>query len=338
MFQFSNPEYLYLLLLLPVLVGLFFYSQWRARRRESAFGRRAVLKPLVRLRSSVHPVLKFVLLCVAVVLGVLLLARPQFGTDTGSEKRKGIEAVICLDVSQSMLAQDVHPSRMERSKLLISTLIDRMENDKVGLLVFAGEAYPQLPITNDYVSAKLFLDNLNTDMVSLQGTNVGAAIRLASKSFTADKSVGKAIIVITDGEDHEASAAAAAAAAAKDGRHVYMLGVGSTQGAEIPTADGAMKDRSGNVVRTALNEAACREVAEAGKGSYIHIDGSNFAQDQLQAELRKLQQAESGVVSDGNLGEQFQAVALLLLIVLGIELLVMEKQNPWFSRFKLFQS
>ena len=337
MFQFASPQYLYGLLLLPFLVLLFLRSQWTARRRESRFGRRQVLKSLVPGRSTTRPVVKFVLLCLSVVLGILLLARPQYGTSTVSEKRKGIEAIIAFDVSQSMLARDVQPSRIERSKLLVSTLIDRMENDKVGLVVFAGEAFPQLPITNDFVSAQLFLDNISTDAVSLQGTNLAAAITLADKSFTQDKKVGKAIIVITDGEDHEPGAKEAAMAAAKAGRHVYVLGVGSRAGAEIPTANGPLRDRSGAVVKTALNEAACRELAAAGNGAYIHIDGSNVAQDQLQAQLRKLQQTDSGIVSDGSLNEQFQAVALLLFLVLLIELLLFEKQNAFFSRFRLFQ-
>ena len=324
MFQFASPQYLYGLLLLPFLVLLFLRSPWTARRRESRFGRRQVLKSRVPGRSTIRPVAKFVLLCLSVVLGILLMARPQYGTSTGSEKRKGIEAIIAFDVSQSMLARDVQPSRIERSKLLVSTLIDRMENDKVGLVVFAGEAFPQLPITNDFVSAQLFLDNISTDAVSLQGTNLAAAITLADKSFTQDKKVGKAIIVITDGEDHEPGA--------KD-----VLGVGSRAGAEIPTANGPLRDRSGAVVKTALNEAACRELAAAGNGAYIHIDGSNVAQDQLQAQLRKLQQTDSGIVSDGSLNEQFQAVALLLFLVLLIELLLFEKQNAFFSRFRLFQ-
>lgn len=337
MFQFASPQYLYGLFILPLLVLIFLRSQWMAHRRESRFGRRHVLKQLVSQRSKTRPIVKFSLLCLAVVLGILLLARPQYGTNDGSEKRKGIEAVIAFDVSQSMLAQDVQPSRIERSKLLVSTLIDRMENDKIGLVVFAGEAFPQLPITNDFVSAQLFLDNISTDAVSLQGTNLTAAITLAGKSFTQDKRVGKAIIIITDGENHEPGAKEAALAAAKAGQHVYVLGVGSREGAEIPTTNGPLRDRSGGVVKTALNESACRELAEAGNGAYIHIDGSNVAQDQLQAQLRKLQQTDSGMASDGNLNEQFQAVALLLFIVLLIELILFEKQNTFFSRFRIFQ-
>lgn len=336
MFKFANPEYLHLFLLIPLMVGFFLYSQWRTHRRESKLGNRSVLKRLVPLRSSVRPIVKFVLLIFAVMLSILLLARPQFGVSSGSVKRKGIEAVFVLDVSQSMLARDVTPSRLERSKLLISTIVDKMQDDKIGLAVFAGEAYPQLPITNDYVSAKLFLDNLTTDMVSLQGTNIAAAIHLAERSFTQDKEVGKAIVIITDGEDHEPGAVEAAARAAKAGRRVYMLGVGSPQGAEIPTEEGWLTDNSGKVVRTALNESMCREIAKAGKGMYIHIDGSNIAQDKLESEFRQLQQRESEMADDGTLNEVFQTVAFLLLLVLLVEMFMLEKQNPFFRRLKLF--
>lgn len=320
-----------------MLVGLFLYSQWKVHRRESKWGNRAILKPLVQLRSTFRPIVKFSLLCLSIALGIIVLARPQFGVTGEDDQRKGIEAIIAIDVSQSMLAQDVTPSRIERSKLLVSSLVDRMKNDKVGLEVFAGEAYPQLPITNDYISAQLFLDNITTEAVSLQGTNIAAAISLADKSFTQEKNVGKAIIIITDGEDHEEGAIEAAEAAAKNGRRVYVLGVGSTSGAEIPTPDGPLTDNSGSVVRTALNEEMCKSVAKAGKGIYIHIDGTSIAQDRLQAELRNLQQSDSGFTTNGAPNEQFQIFALLMLLVLIIELLVLERKNPFFQRFRFFQ-
>lgn len=336
MFQFANPTYLYLLLIIPLVIGGFLFSQWYADRRERQYGDPQVLHRLVDLRSTVRPIVKLVLFCIALALCIVMLARPQFGQATGTEKRKGIEAIIMLDVSQSMLAQDVQPNRLERAKLLISTLVDRMRDDKVGLGIFAGEAYPQLPITNDYVSAKLFLDNISTDMVSLQGTNLAAAINLASRSFTQEKGVGKAIIIITDGENHEEGAAEAAEEAVKEGRHVYMLGIGTAGGAVIPTSEGPLTDGHGDVVKTALNADMCKEIAKAGKGTYIHVDGSNIAQDQLQAELAKLQHAESDFDTDGAMNEQFQAVAILLLLFLIIEMLVCGKQNPFYTRFRFF--
>lgn len=337
MFQFANPQYLYLLFLIPVMIAGFFWSQWDVSKRERRYGDPHIQHELTELRSTIRPIVKFVLFCVALALGIVMIARPQFGQSTGTEKRKGIEAVIVLDVSQSMLAEDVQPNRIERAKLLISTLVDRMKDDKIGLAVFAGEAYPQLPITNDFVSAKLFLDNIAPGMVSLQGTNIAAAIDLANRSFTQEKGVGKAIIVITDGENHEGGAVEAAKAAAKDGRKVYILGVGTKDGGIIPTENGPLTDNNGDVVRTVLNVEMCREIAEAGKGSYIHVDGSNIAQDQLQAELSKLQHTDSSVASDGAMDEQFQAVALLLLFFLLLEMFIFDKQNPFYKRFKLFQ-
>ena len=240
-----------------------------------------------------------------------------------------------LDVSNSMLAQDVSPNRLERAKLLVSTLIDRMQNDKIALGVFAGEAYPQLPITGDYGAAKLFLNSITPGMVTLQGTNLAAAINLADKSFTDKKRVGKAIIIITDGEDHQGGAEEAAAAAAKEGRKVYILGIGNPGGAQIPLGNDYLKDNNGQVVVTKLNEQMCREVAKAGDGLYLHVDNSNAAQEQLQTALGQLQQA-SEHTDYTSYNEQFQAVALILLLLLFIESFVCETKNPWVQRWHLF--
>lgn len=336
MFRFANPEYLLLLVTIPVLIGIYVLVCWRSRRVSERFGEKRLLRSLTPGFSVFRPHFKFGLACMIVVLAIVMLARPQYGTKTVTDNRKGIEAIIVFDVSNSMLAEDITPSRMDRSKLLVSTLFDRMQNDKVGLAVFAGEAYPQLPITNDYISAKMFLDNITPDMVSLQGTNIGAAIDLASKSFTQEKNVGKAIIIITDGENHEDGAVEAAKRAAKDGRHVYMLGVGTTTGAQIPTHDGPLTDNSGNIVVTSLNEEMCREIAKAGNGTYIHVDNSNLAQDQLQNELKQLQQHDSGISETTEMNEQFQAFGWILLFLLVVQLLIADRQNPFFSRFTLF--
>lgn len=336
MLRFANPEYLYLLLLVPALALAYLFTCVRAGRRWRRFGDPVLLKRLVPEASRVRPHAKFVLLELILSLLVLMLARPQAGSSVETEKKKGIEAVISMDVSNSMLATDVSPNRLERSKFLVSNLIDKMTNDKIALQVFAGEAYPQLPVTNDYVSAKMFLEPVTTGMVTLQGTNLAAAISLASKSFTQAKGVGKAIIVITDGEDHEEGAVEAAKEAAKNGMRVYVLGIGSPEGAEIPTPEGFLRDETGSVVRSCLNEEMCKEVASAGKGAYIHIDNTNYAQDRLAAELRKLQQAESEVVSYSAYDEQFQGVALFILLLLLVEFFLRETQNPFFKKIRLF--
>lgn len=337
MFQFANPEYLYLLAVVPVAILLEIGMRLVQTRRQQRLGDTELLNRLTQGRSKVRPTLKRILLLLAAVAIIFTLARPQvLGGGTSQDRRKGIEAILMIDVSNSMLATDIQPSRMERSKLLVSTLIDRMENDKVGLGVFAGEAYPLLPITNDFVSAKMFLDGVSADMVSLQGTSLAAAIQLASKSFTQEKGVGKAIIIITDGEDHEEGAIEAAKEAAKAGRHVYVLGVGSVAGGTIPTANGPMVDQSGQVVVTTVNAELGQQVAEAGNGMYIGVDNTNLAQDQLQGALRQLQQKDSVAAVDDAADEQFQAVALIALLLLIIEFMVMEVKNPMFRRINIF--
>lgn len=338
MFQFAAPQYLFLLLIPAALLMLDIAMRLIVvPRREKRLADTVLLRQLTPQRSRVRPLLKLGLLLLALAVLAVVLARPQIlGGGTAQDKRSGIEVVLMLDVSNSMLAGDVRPSRLERSKLLISTLIDRLDNDKVGLGVFAGEAYPLLPITNDFVSAKMFLDGVGVDMVSLQGTSLAAAIDLASKSFTQEKGVGKAIVVITDGEDHEEGAADAARRALKDGRRVYVLGVGSQAGGTIPTPDGPLCDQQGEVVLTRVNASLGQEVAKAGGGMYIPVDNSNLAQDQLEGALRQLKQKESIVASDEAADEQFQAVALIALVLLILEILIMEVKNPLFRRVNIF--
>ena len=325
---FHNPEYLNLLLIIPLLIGMALLCHYMQRKKQQKLGDKRLIEALSPESSVWRPHFKRGLILTAVALTVIVLARPQIFGEGGSEKRRGIEVVYMLDVSNSMLADDVHPSRLERAKLLITTLMDRTEGDKIGLGVFAGEAYPQLPITNDYVSAKMFLDNINVNMVSLQGTNLAAAIDLARASFSQEKGVGKAIVVITDGENHEGDAEEAAKKAAKEDKRVYMLGIGTNEGGKIPAENGYLTDESGEVVITKLNTEMCRQIAKAGNGEFITVNNSNSAQDQLTRALRKLQQKESVIEDSNAVDEQFQAVALIILLLLLIEFCVMEIQNP----------
>jgi Ca-activated chloride channel family protein len=333
--KFANPEYLYALVLPIAVVLLYIYALWAQRRRMKKFGNPLKLSSLVANFSSIRQHVKFLMMCVALVLLICALARPQWGTKKESIKRNGIEVIFSLDVSNSMLANDVQPNRLERSKMMISSLVERMQDDKIGLNIFAGEAYPQLPITNDIVSVKLFLDAVTTGMVTLQGTSIASAIQLAQNSFTNNDKVGKAIIIVTDGEDHEEGALEAAKEASEAGMRIFILGVGSTEGSTIPTHNGFMTDSEGRYVRTALNEAACREIAEAGKGVYIHVDNTHAAQQQLQAEIEKMQkdEAESSFTV---YNEQFMAVALLAFILLFIEFVLLDTVLPLYHKGKLF--
>ncbi len=336
MFRFANPEYLYFLLLLPFLALVYAYTAFRARKAWEHFADKDFLIRLVPDFSSRRRLVKFILIELALALLIFMLARPQRGLVENNDSTAGIEAVFVMDVSNSMLAQDVQPNRLERSKLLVSTMIDRMRNDKIALGVFAGEAYPQLPITNDYVSAKLFLDNITPGMVTLQGTNLASAINLARISFTDKRDVGKAIIIITDGENHEEGALKAAEEAARDGMKVFILGVGSTTGTKIPLSNGGfLQDESGMEVVTRLDEQMCKDVAKAGGGQYYHVDNSNYAQQQLLGQLGQLKQANQGS-KYSSYDEQFQAVAILILALLILETLISERKNPLFKKIKLF--
>ena len=267
-----------------------------------------------------------------------MLARPQFGTKISHEKRQGIETIIAMDISNSMLAQDVTPSRLDRCKMMVENLVDNFTDDKIGLIVFAGDAFIQLPITSDYVSAKMFLSDIQPSLIATQGTDIALAISKAMNSFTQEEGIGKAIIVITDGEDHEGGAVEAAKDARKKGMRVYVLGVGSTGGAPIPDGNGGyMKDRGGNTVMTRLNQDMCREIAKAGGGAYIHVDNNSDAQRQLDNELAKLskKETESTVYSDYD--EQFQAVGILVLLLLIVELCLLECKNPLLKNVRFFK-
>jgi Ca-activated chloride channel family protein len=242
-----------------------------------------------------------------------------------------------MDISNSMLAEDVTPSRLDRTKMMVANLVDNFTNDKIGLIVFAGDAFVQLPITSDYVSAKMFLSTIDPSMIVNQGTDIAGAISMASHSFTQQEHVGKAIIVITDGEDHEGNAVEAAKAAHEQGFNVYVLGIGSTNGAPVPDPDTGnyMIDNQGNTVMSRLNEDMCREVAQAGGGAYIHVDNNSSAQRLLDEELDKLEKGETTIYSD--YAEQFQYAAAFALLLLIIEICILDRRNPILKKIKLFK-
>lgn len=338
MFRFENPIYLWLLLIIPILIIMKIMMWYVQRKKLSRIGNPTLLKELMPDVSRFRPWVKFLLLITALSSLILALARPQFGSKISHEKRNGIEAIIALDISNSMLAQDVQPSRLYKSKLMIENLINSFINDKIGLVVFAGEAYVQLPITSDYVSAKMFLSDITPNLISAQGTDIARAIRVSLSSFTQQKGVGKAIILITDGEDNEGGALEAVKEAKEKGVNVFILGVGDSKGAPIPLGNGEyLKDNHGQTVMTALNENMCKEIAQAGSGTYIHIDNTSLAQEQLNNELSKLQKGDSDAVVYSEYNEQFQIVALFSFILLLIEVCLLERKNPLFKRFNLFK-
>ena len=339
MFRFEEPTYLYLLILLPFLAAFYLYSNYRRRKAIRKFGDPVLMAQLMPDVSKYRPDVKFWLVFAAIGLFAVLLARPQFGSKLETVKRQGVEVMIALDISNSMLAQDVQPSRLEKAKRLVAQLVDKMENDKVGMIVFAGDAFTQLPITSDYVSAKMFLESINPSLISKQGTAIGAAINLATRSFTPQEGVGRAVIVITDGENHEGGAVEAAKAAAEKGIQVSVLGVGMPDGAPIPVegTNDFRRDRDGNVVVTRLNEQMCQEIAQAGDGIYVRVDNSNAAQKAIAQEINKMAKADVETQVYTEFNEQFQAVAWIILLLLLAEMLILERKNPLFRNIHLFK-
>ena len=338
MFRFESPIYLYFLLLIPLLGVMRFVAVRSRRKKLRKFGDTDLLKQLMPTVSVFRPEVKFWLMAAALAMLIVMLARPQMGTRISHEKRNGIETIIALDISNSMLAEDVMPSRLSKSKMLVENMVDHFTNDKIGLIVFAGDAFVQLPITSDYVSAKMFMQNIEPQLIATQGTDIAEALRMGMNSFTQDEQVGRAIIVITDGEDHEGGAVEAAEAAKKKGMRVFVLGVGDPKGSPIPTGDGSyMTDNTGQTVMSALNEDMCRQIAQAGGGAYIHVDNTNVAQEKLNDELIKLQKGDITTTLYSEYDEQFQAFGILALLLLIIEICVFESKNPMLKNVRLFK-
>ena len=338
MFRFEDPIYLYLLVLIPILALVRFISYRNQKKRLRKFGDIQLLKELMPDVSRFRPSVKFWILLGALALLIIMLARPQLGTKINHEKRVGIETIIAMDISNSMRAEDIVPNRLDRSKMMVENLVDHFSNDKIGLIVFAGDAFVQLPITSDHVSAKMFLSSIDPSLIATQGTDLAKAIDMATHSFTQEEGVGKAIVVITDGEDHEGGAVESAKAAKDNGMRVYVLGVGSVNGAPIPipgTGD-FMKDNTGNTVMSALNEDMCKQVAQAGGGAYIHVENNSAAQDQLDNELDKLAKKETTATIYSEFDEQFQAFGLLALLLLIIEICILDRRNPLLKKLSLF--
>lgn len=338
MFRFEEPTYLYLLLILPFLAAFYLYSNYRRRKAISKFGDPELMAVLMPDVSKYRPDVKFWLLFAAIALFALLLARPQFGAKAETVKRSGVEVIIALDISNSMLAQDVQPSRLEKAKRMVSRMVDELENDKVGLIVFAGDAFTQLPITSDFISAKMFLESIDPSLIVRQGTDIGAAIRLAVRSFTPQEGVGRTIVVITDGENHEGGITEAIKSAKEKGIQINVMGVGSPDGSPIPVggSNDFLRDKDGNVVVTRLNEVMCQEIAKEGNGVYVRVDNSNAAQKTISKEIDKLAKADIETTVYTEYNEQFQAVAWIILLLLLAELLILECRNPLFKNIHLF--
>ncbi len=341
LFRFANPDFLYLLLLLPVIVILWILNEVRKKRALKRLGESELVIKLVPELSEIRPVLKFFLQLFAVSAVILILARPQFGSKLEEVKKQGVEVIIALDVSNSMLAQDIQPDRLTRAKQALTRLIDNLDNDKIGLIVFAGDAYTQIPITTDYISAKMFLSAINPDMVPKQGTAIGAAIDLGMRSFSPGEGKSKAMIIITDGENHEDDPVTKASEAAAAGIVIHTIGIGSPEGVPVPVMRGGkrdyLKDIDGNTVITKLDEDILKKIAINAEGNYVRASSSNIGLDEIYGEIKKMktQEMESTMYTEYN--DQFQIFAVIALCLLLVDFIIMERKNRKLANIKLFK-
>ena len=326
MIIFAAPHYLLLLLLIPFFflgMGLWL---WGRRRRLRRFGDEALVNELMPSWSRGKLWVRTVLLSLAFFFFVIGLSRPQIGAKLKDHKIKGAEIMIVLDVSNSMLAQDYSPDRLERAKLAISRITDKLKDDRIGLIVFAGTSFVQLPITSDYVSAKMFLNSISTESIPIQGTAIGDAISTAVRGFSAQSEHSRAIIVITDGENHEDDAGAAAKQAAEAGIKVYTIGVGSADGQPIPMNGELLKDKDGNIVVTRLDEETLRKVASAGGGAYVHAGNDEFGLTPIISDIRKMEDEEYNSVVFEEYNEQFMYFLGIALVFFVLEMLVGDRR------------
>ncbi len=340
MIQFEHKEFFwaYLLLLFFVLI-YWLYKGWK-NRAVKQFGEKALIERLVKHRSDTRPALRFLLLLFALFFLITGIIDPKVGSKVETVKRKGIDLFIALDVSNSMLAEDIKPDRLSRAKMAISNMIDKLDGDRIGLIVFAGRAYKLLPLTTDYSAAKLFLSSVDTKIVPVQGTAIGSAINLAVSSFGKDKH-NKAIVVITDGGNHQGYPVRAAKNAANEGIKVFTIGMGLPEGAPIPIYDAQgnrtfLKDRQGKVVITKLDEQMLQEIANAGNGSYARANNASVGLSKILRNLNRIQKQELASKQFIDYEHHFQLFLALAFFFLVLELLLVERKPKWAEKIDFF--
>jgi len=341
MIRFEYTEFLYALALIPVMLLIFLIMmQWR-KKALKRYGSMLVISRLIPESSDLRLVYKFIFLVLAYSFIIIGIANPQTGSRLEKVQRKGIDIMIALDVSNSMLAQDIQPDRLSRSKQAISRLIDKLEGDRIGIIIFAGKAYTQLPMTTDYAAAKLFLSSINTKIVPSQGTAIGEAIDMAVSSFSDDPH-NKAIVIITDGENHESDAVEAAKEAALKEITVYTIGMGLPDGAPIPVYNSYnqqiayKKNKDGQTIITKLNETMLQQIASAGDGIYVRANNTQAGLSKVLDKISEIEESEIETRMFSDYEDQFQYFIAFGLLFLLIEFLLFERKSRWFRRFKIF--
>lgn len=342
MIRFEHIEYLYLLLGIPVFLGIFIFSMHIRVKALKRLGDKYVLKRLIPDAAKDKVIFKFILLMFAYALLVIGIANPQTGSKLEKVQRKGIDLVVALDISNSMLAQDIKPDRLTRAKQALYKLIDKLEGDRIGIIIFAGKAYTQLPITTDYAAAKMFVSTISTKDIPSQGTAIGEAIELGMESFEM-KDQSKAIIIITDGENHEDNAIDMAKAAQQNGINVYTIGMGLPDGSPIPMINsygqevGFKKDRDGTTVITKLNEVMLQQIAAAGNGEYVRANNTQAGLSKIFKNINALEESEIETRMFTDYEDQFQYFLGFALILIFFEFFIFDRKTRWAKNIRLFE-
>lgn len=342
MLNFEHKEYLLLSLILPVLLGLYLFYHYRRNKDIRRIGNPELINSLMPDYSKFRNSIKFILLLHIVFLIIIAIAGPRMGSKLSEVKHEGIDIIFALDVSNSMMAEDIKPNRLERAKQELSRLMDKLENDRIGLIIFAGDAYTQIPITNDYLSAKMFLASITPEMVSRQGTAIGSAIELAIRSFNPQSPAGKAIVIISDGENHEGGVLEACKKATEKGMVIFTVGMGLDQGVRIPASTSPYnrdfrRDREGNFVVTKLNEEMLMDIAAAGKGRYYRASMPEMGLNNMLAVLNRMNKAETETKVYTEFEEQFPVLIWVALGLLVLDFILLERKNKWLKEIRLFE-
>ncbi len=336
MFRFAEPQFFYLLLLLPLFYLILMYARVVYRRRLALFGKLATVSRLVPEAAWGKVRNKFILITIAIALLVFALAKPQFGVKVKEVQQNGIELMLAVDVSNSMMAEDFKPSRLERTKYAINALLDKFVDDRIGMVVFAGRPFIQLPITSDYVSAKSFVDYVSPGMVEAQGTDIGAALELAGSSFSEISDKNRAVILISDGENHDGDPVAMAKELHDKGIIVSVIGIGTPSGSPITIGGEIMKDEKGEIIVSKLNEEALLEVARAGGGVYVRATNTTLGLDEIVEQLKSLDGVDFESVQFDESNEFYQYFVGLALLILLLEFFTLERKNRILTRIRFF--
>ena len=341
MYQLAQPQYFYFLLLIPVVLVVYFaYLLWRRRARQ-AFGDLQMLQKLSPERSKSKPVVKLVLYLLIIAALSMALVNPQIGTRLETVKRKGVDIVFALDVSKSMLSEDMAPNRLEKAKQIVSKTLDQLVSDRVGLIVYAGQAYPMVPITTDYGATRMFLQNTDTELLSSQGTAISDAIELASSYYNEKDQKNRLLVILSDGEDHEEGIDDAIEDARENGINIYTIGVGTEKGGPIPIKrngynQGYKTDENDDVVITKLNRTLLEELAREGEGKYFPGRSTRTAVEGLMSEIETMEKKEFEAKMFADYKDQFQWLLGVALVLMVLDMLILERKTQWFKKLKLF--